>query len=40
LDAVGEGFEATYTDEEALKLVEVSALTTAHILEMLSVDMS
>jgi hypothetical protein len=40
LDAVGEGFIVTYSDEEALKLVEDSAMTAGHIMDMLGVDMS
>jgi hypothetical protein len=40
LDAVGEGFTVTCSDEEALKLVEDSAMTAGHVLDMLGVDMS
>jgi hypothetical protein len=40
LDAAGEGFTATYSDEEALKLVEDSAVTVGDIVDMLGVDMS
>jgi hypothetical protein len=40
LDAAGEGFVATCTDEEALKLLEDSTLTTNDIIEVLPVDMS
>jgi hypothetical protein len=40
LDAAGEGFVATYSDEEALKLIEDSAMTSGHIVDMLTVDMS
>jgi hypothetical protein len=40
LDATGEGFTSTYTDEEASKLVEDSAVMTECIVEMLPVDMS
>jgi hypothetical protein len=35
-----EGFTATYSNEEALKLVEDSAVTARHIMDMLGVDMS
>jgi hypothetical protein len=40
LDATGEGFTTTYSDEEALKLIEDSAVTVRHIMDMLGVDMS
>jgi hypothetical protein len=40
LDAVGEGFVATCSDEEALKLVEDSAVTVGQVIDMLGVDMS
>jgi hypothetical protein len=40
LDAAGEGFIATCSDEEVLKLVEDSAVTAGHIVDMLGVDMS
>jgi hypothetical protein len=40
LDASGEGFRATYSNEEALKLVEVFTVTAGHIVDMLGVDMS
>jgi hypothetical protein len=40
LDAVGEGFAATCSDEEALKLIEDSAVMMGHITDMLGVDMS
>jgi hypothetical protein len=40
LDVVGEGFAATCSDEEALKLVEDFAVTAGHIVDMLGVDMS
>jgi hypothetical protein len=40
LDAVGEGFVATCSDEEALKLVEDSAVTVGQVVDMLGVDMS
>jgi hypothetical protein len=39
LGAVGKGFAASYTDEEALKLVEDSAMMADHIVDMLPVDM-
>jgi hypothetical protein len=38
LEAAGEGFTATCNDEEALKLVEDSAVTVEHIIDMLPVD--
>jgi hypothetical protein len=40
LDAVGEGFAVTCSDEEALKLVEDSAVTVGQVVDMLGVDMS
>jgi hypothetical protein len=40
LDVTGEGFATTYSDEEALKLIEDSAVTVGHIVDMLGVDMS
>jgi hypothetical protein len=40
LDTVGEGFTVTCNDEEALKLVEDSAVTAGHIIDMLGIDMS
>jgi hypothetical protein len=40
LEAVGEGFAATCSDEEALKLIEDSAMMAGHIIDMLPVDMS
>jgi hypothetical protein len=40
LDVAGECFMVTGTDEEALKLVEDSAMTADHILDMVSIDMS
>jgi hypothetical protein len=39
LDVVGEGFTVTCSDEEALKLIEDSAVTAGHIVDMLGVDM-
>jgi hypothetical protein len=40
LDVAGEGFVVTYSDEEALKLIEDSTVTAGHIVDMLPVDMS
>jgi hypothetical protein len=40
LDAAGEGFTATCSDDEALKLVEDPAVRVGHIVDMLLVDMS
>jgi hypothetical protein len=40
LDVVGEGFAVTGSDEEALKLVENSAVTAGQVVDMLGVDMS
>jgi hypothetical protein len=40
LDAMGEAFAVTCTNEEALKLVEGSTMMVDRIIEMLSVDMS
>jgi hypothetical protein len=40
LDGVGDIFAVMCTDEEALKLVEDSALTTDRIVDMIRVDMS
>jgi hypothetical protein len=40
LDMTGEGFAVTCSDEEALKLVEDSAMTARHVVDMLGVDMS
>jgi hypothetical protein len=37
---MGEGFATTYSDEEALKLIEDFAMTAGHIVDMLGVDMS
>jgi hypothetical protein len=39
LDAVGKGFATTYSYEEALKLIDDSAMTVGHIIDMLGVDM-
>jgi hypothetical protein len=40
LDVAGEGFVVTYSDEEALKLVEDSSMTVGQVVDMLGVDMS
>jgi hypothetical protein len=40
LDVTDEGFAMTYSDEEALKLVEDSAKTAVQDVDMLEVDMS
>jgi hypothetical protein len=40
LDAAGEGFTMTCTDEEALKLVKDSAVIAGQVIDMLGVDMS
>jgi hypothetical protein len=40
LDAAGEGFAASCTDEEASKIIEDSAMTAEHIVKMLPVDLS
>jgi hypothetical protein len=40
LDAAGEGFTATCSDDEALKLVDEPTMTVEHITNMLPVDMS
>jgi hypothetical protein len=40
LDTVGECFAATCSDNEALKLVEDSVVTTEYIIDVLQVDMS
>jgi hypothetical protein len=39
LDAAGEGIAVTCSDEEALKLVEDSAVTVGQVVDMLGVDM-
>jgi hypothetical protein len=39
-DAIGEGFAATCSDDEALKLVEDSAVMAGRIVDMLPVDIS
>jgi hypothetical protein len=40
LDAAGEGFAVTCSDEEALKLVKDSAVIVGQVIDMLGVDMS
>jgi hypothetical protein len=40
LEAVGEGFAVTCTDEEAVKLVEDSTMVAGQVVDMLGVDMS
>jgi hypothetical protein len=40
LDVAGEGFAVTYSDKEALKLVEDSSVMVGQVEEMLGVDMS
>jgi hypothetical protein len=40
LDAAGEGFAATCSNEEALKLVEDSVVMAGQIVDMLGIDMS
>jgi hypothetical protein len=40
LDAAGEGFTATCSDEEALKLVEDSTVSVGQVVDMFRVDMS
>jgi hypothetical protein len=40
LDAAGEGFAVTCSDEEALKLVEDSTKTAGQVVDMLGVNMS
>jgi hypothetical protein len=40
LGTAGEGFTATCSDDEALKLIEDSAVMAEHIVVMLPVDMS
>jgi hypothetical protein len=40
LDALGEGFTVTCSNEEALKLVEDFAVTVGHVIDTLGVDMS
>jgi hypothetical protein len=40
LDAAGEGFAATCSEDEANKLVEDSTVTATRVIEMLLIDMS
>jgi hypothetical protein len=40
LDAAGDQFAVTCSDEEDLKLVEGSAKAVGHVVDMLEVDMS
>jgi hypothetical protein len=40
LDAVGEGFAMTWSDEETLKLIEDSVVTVRQNIDMLGVDMA
>jgi hypothetical protein len=40
MDTASEGFVATYSDEEALKLIEDSAMMVGHIVDMFGVDTS
>jgi hypothetical protein len=40
LDAAGEGFTVTCSDEKALKLIEDSTVMAGHIVDMFPVDMS
>jgi hypothetical protein len=40
LDAVGQGFAVTCTNEEALNLVEDSTVIAGQVVDMLGVDMS
>jgi hypothetical protein len=40
VDAVGEGFAGTCSNELALKLIEDSAVMVGHIMDMPGVDMS
>jgi hypothetical protein len=40
LNVAGEGIVVTSSDEEALKLVEDSAVTVGQVIDMLGVDMS
>jgi hypothetical protein len=39
-NTVGDSFATTNTDEQALKLVEDSAVTADHMLDMILLDMS
>jgi hypothetical protein len=40
MDVVGEGFAASYTEDEANQLVEDSTVMVSRVMEMLPVDMS
>jgi hypothetical protein len=40
LDMVGEGFTATYSEDEANKLVEDSAVAASQVMEMIPIDMT
>jgi hypothetical protein len=40
LDAAGEGFTTTCTEDKATKLIEDSVVTSSQIMEMLPVNMS
>jgi hypothetical protein len=40
MDVAGEGFAVTCSDDEALKLIEDSAVMAGHIVDMPLVDMS
>jgi hypothetical protein len=40
LDAAGEGFSMTCSDEEAIKLIEESSVTVGQVVDMLGVGMS
>jgi hypothetical protein len=39
-DMAGEVFVSTYSDEEALKLIEDSAMIASQVVDLLGVDMS
>jgi hypothetical protein len=40
LDTASEGFAVTYSDDEALKLIQDYAVMAEHIVDMLPVDVS
>jgi hypothetical protein len=40
LDMAGEGFAVICSDDEALKLIEDSAMSVEHIVDMLPIDIS
>jgi hypothetical protein len=40
IDAAGEGFTVTCSDEEALKLIEDFVVTAGQVVDVLGVDMS